>query len=138
MNEYFRGALDRKQIMAALSQAEKEPWFQYSYLNGSDRLPNDPRDSKWYYELDYDPLPIWKKVWQPTLFLFGDRDRWVPIPESRSNYQNATSHMTDVDFVTLEEIDHLMGEMHRKDESQVSERYLVTLWDWLKARLRDQ
>lgn len=135
-NEYFRGAVDREALTAALRQFENEPWFAAAYLDPSAALPADPRASKWYYEMDYDPLPVWQQVSQPTLFLFGDRDRWVPVAASRATYRQATAHMSDVDFVTLAEIDHLMGERDRQDESRVSERYFEILWAWLEARLR--
>ncbi len=134
VNEYYRGNLERDALLEEVRKAEGESWFEYAYIPGSDRLPEDVTQSKWYYEMDYDPLPIWQNLKQPALFLFGDRDRWVPVPESHSRYQDATAHMDEVKFVTLSGVDHLMHHADGRTEGQLSVKYLEALLDWIKAR----
>jgi len=134
VNEYYRGKLERNKLLEQLKEAEKEPWFKHAYIPRDDRLPEEVTLSKWYYEMDYDPLPIWQNLKQPTLFFFGDHDRWVPISKSRSNYQDVTAHMDDVKFVTLAGVDHLMHYADGRKKDQLSAQYLEILLDWITSR----
>lgn len=95
VNEYFRGHVSREETAAELSRFEHLPWYEQSYLYPGRELPVDITQSKWHYEMDYEPLTIWGKVRQPTLFLFAEVDEWVPIGQSMVNYRNATAHLPD-------------------------------------------
>ncbi len=55
VNDYFRGRLGRDIVQAEIDQVRSEPWFQYSFV--SNDLPRNVQESKWYHEMDYDPLP---------------------------------------------------------------------------------
>lgn len=134
VNEYYRGNLERDTLLAQIKEAENEPWFKHAYIPRGNRLPEDVTLSKWYYEMDYDPLPIWQNLKQPTLFFFGDNDRWVPISKSRSNYQDVTVRMDDVKFVTLSGVDHLMHHVDGRRKGQLSAEYLEFLLDWIESR----
>jgi pimeloyl-ACP methyl ester carboxylesterase len=81
--------------------------------------------------MDYEPLSIWKKVKQPTLFLFAEVDEWVPIDQSIINYKNATVQLNDVTLKQLNGTDHLMY----NQASEPSKEYLNVLLDWLTSRL---
>ncbi|HKJ39132.1 MAG TPA: alpha/beta fold hydrolase, partial [Anaerolineales bacterium] len=98
VNEYFRGNVSRDNAAAELSRYENEPWFRDGYLYPSRELPLDITQDKWHYEMDYEPLSIWKKVKQPTLFLFAEIDEWVPVEQGMKNFEGATSHLKDVTF----------------------------------------
>lgn len=126
--EYFRGRLARDAVQVEIDQVRGEQWFQQSYIIAD--LPKNVRESKWYYEMDYDPLPIWQRVKQPTLFLFAEHDRWVPIAESMSKLQEATAHIQDVTMMRLEGTDHMM-----RQNGQVSDRYVERMCEWLLERL---
>jgi dipeptidyl aminopeptidase/acylaminoacyl peptidase len=130
VNEYFRGHVSREEAVAELSRFEHEPWYELGYFYPSSDLPVDLTQSKWYYEMDYEPLSIWNRVTQPALFLFAGVDEWVPIEQSMVNYKNATKHLKDVTFQQIPGTDHLM----RNEAAQISGEYLRVLLDWLKSR----
>lgn len=131
VNEYFRGRISREQAAAQLSRFEDEPWYEQAYLYPSAELPVDITQSKWHYEMDYEPLLVWKRVTQPVLFLFAEVDEWVPIEQSMLNYRNATAHLTDVKVRQMRSADHLM----RNQAGEISQEYLDILVDWLMRRL---
>ena len=135
VNEYYRGNTPRETVIADIDRVRDEPWFQYAYIGGSEDLPEDTTKDKWYYELDYDPLPVWSQVHQPVLFLFAEQDRWVSISESMSNLGLATAHLKDVTMAQIEGTDHLMGERNSQETTHVSERYIETMSAWLTQRL---
>ena len=132
VNEYFRGHVAREDVAAQLSRFEHEPWYENAYLYPSEELPADVTQRKWHYEMDYEPLAIWKKVTQPTLFLFAEVDEWVPIEQSMLNYKKATAHLKDVTLKRIHDTDHLM----RDPAGEISEEYLEALVGWLMPRIR--
>ena len=130
VNEYFRGHVKRKNVATKLSRVESEPWFEKAYLYPGSELPADITQSKWYHEMDYEPLSVWKRVHQPTLFLFAEVDEWVPIEPSMVNYKMATTHLQDVTFSQIPGTDHLM----RNAAGQTSQEYCDILLGWLRSR----
>lgn len=131
VNEYYRGHISREAISADLDRAGAEPWFQYAYLSSSIGLPIEVANSKWWHELDYDPLPIWKQLQLPILFLFAEEDRWVPVAESIYNLEQVTTHIKDVTITPIKGTDHLMYETSDQQNETISEDYLETLVAWL-------
>ena len=131
VNAYFRGQVSREEAAAELGRFEGEPWYAQGYLYPSRELPADITQSKWHYEMDYEPLKIWRRVTQPTLFLFAGVDEWVPIGQSMLNYENAIAHLQDVTLRQIAGTDHLM----RNQAGEVSGEYLDVLLGWLKSRL---
>jgi pimeloyl-ACP methyl ester carboxylesterase len=132
VNEYYRGHLSREAVAAALDSAQLEPWFPEAYLRPGNYLPEDVTKRKWWYELDYDPLPIWKKIHQPTLFLFAEDDRWVPVAESIAALKPATAHLKDATILVLPGTDHLMVKTSNQNAETISEAYIETMVTWLK------
>ena len=131
VNAYFRGHVSREEAAAELSRFEHEPWYEQGYLYPSRDLPVDVTKSKWHYEMDYEPLSIWKKVTQPALFLFAEVDEWVPIGQSMVNYESATAHLQDVTLRQIPATDHLM----RNKTGEISKEYQHILIHWLTSRL---
>jgi alpha/beta superfamily hydrolase len=130
VNEYFRGHVSREKVAQALSVHEQEPWYERAYLYPSEKLPLDITQSKWHYEMDYEPLSVWQEVHQPILFLFAEVDEWVPIEQSMVNYEKATAHLSDVTLKQIKGTDHLM----RIESGKTSKEYLTVLIDWLITR----
>ncbi len=135
VNDYYRGTLDRATVTAAVESAADEPWFPYAFIDTAGALPVDVTADKWWYEFDYDPLPVWAHLRQPVLFLFAAADRWVPVFESMALLRGATAHLPDVTFAQIPGTDHLMAESAGDDPAHVSERYLSTVLAWLTERL---
>jgi len=136
VNEYFRGHLTREYVAEKLALYESEPWFRKGYLYPSQELPVDITQEKWHYEMDYEPLSIWKKVKQPTLFLFAEVDEWVPIGASMKNYKAATSHLSDVAIHQINKTNHLMSVSPDEDIRDISREYLDVLISWLMSKLK--
>ncbi len=131
VNEYYRGHISREVVAAELDRAQSEPWFQEAYLDPGKDLPEDVTKDKWWYELDYDPLPIWRQIRPPTLFLFAEDDRWVPVAESMSKLERATAHLEDVKIMQVKGTDHLMYKTYDRTVETISEQYLATMVTWL-------
>ena len=131
VNEHFRGHVSREKVAQALSVHEQEPWYEKAYLYPSMELPLDITRSKWHYEMDYEPLSVWQKVRQPTLFLFAEVDEWVPVEQSMINYEKATAYLPEVTVKQIKGTDHLM----RNQNGETSKSYLDMLIDWLITRL---
>ena len=130
VNEYFRGHVSREKVAQALSLYEQEPWYKQVYLSPSKELSFDVTQSKWYLEMDYEPLSVWQEVRQPTLFLFAEVDEWVPVEQSMTNYEKATAHLSDVSLKQIKETDHVM----RNENGETSKEYLNILINWLITR----
>ena len=131
VNAYFRGHVSREEVSRELSRHEHEAWYEKAYLYSSQELPVNITQSKWHYEMDYEPLSIWKNVWQPTLFLFAEVDEWVPVEQSVLNFEKVTDHLHDVSFQRVKGTDHLM----RNEAGETSQAYCDVLLDWLTSRL---
>lgn len=136
VNDYFRGNVSRDRVATELSRYESEPWFERSYLNSSHDLPVDPVKSLWHHQMDYEPLSIWKQVTQPTLFLFGEIDEWVPLEASMRNYRSATARLQDVTLKQIKGTNHLMSVSGDENVLEISPDYLSVLREWLTSRLR--
>ena len=135
VNEYFRGHVAMEYVKSELSVYESESWFGMAYLFPGKQLPADVTQSKWHYEMDYEPLSIWKKVTQPTLFLFAETDEWVPVGTSMENYKYVTSHMKDVTIHRIGGTNHLMSISQDENILDISGEYLDILLGWLASRL---
>jgi len=135
VNEYFRGHVAMEYVRSALSVYESESWFGMAYLFPSGQLPTDVTQSKWHYEMDYEPLSIWKKVAQPTLFLFAETDEWVPVETSMKNYEAVTAHLKDVTIYRIGGTNHLMSMSPDENTLDISGEYLDILTGWLTSRL---
>jgi len=134
VNEYFRGQVTREVVAAELRTFESEPWFENGYLYPSQELPVDITQSKWHYEMDYEPLSIWQEVKQPALFLFAEIDEWVPIEKSMVNYKNATSHLQDVTLIQVNGVDHMLRYLSGEHKAEISTEYIDILVKWLTTR----
>ena len=131
VNAYFRGQVSMEEAASRLSRFENEAWYERAYIYPSQELPADITQSKWHYEMDYEPLSIWKKVKQPALFLFAEIDEWVPIKQSMVNYQAVTTHLSEGMLKQIKGTDHLM----RHQNGEIAREYLDILTSWLASHL---
>jgi uncharacterized protein len=135
VNDHYRGRISREVVSAELDRAQAEPWFQEAYLSPGEDLPEDVTKDKWWYEFDYDPLAIWKQIQQPTLFLFAEDDRWVPVAESISNLELGTAHIQDRTILQIKGTDHLMYKTGDQEAETISEEYVETMLAWIMKRI---
>jgi pimeloyl-ACP methyl ester carboxylesterase len=134
LNDYYRGRLPYDTMVREINEARKESWISF-VISDSSELPENPSQTKWYYERDFDPLPFWQRVQQPTLFVFGGRDRWVPVEESISMLERETRHLRHTTFKRFDGINHFMGTGDDESSPSVSREYLKVLLDWLGTHL---
>jgi dienelactone hydrolase len=138
VDAYYRGALPRASVQAEINEVRNEPWFPLAFIHPN--LPEDVLRSKWFQEMDYEPVAAWRRLQQPTLFLYGERDDWVPIEASMKRYRAATAHMKDVTIARIAGTDHLMSDLASGTDAGVSgivsPTYLSVLRTWLWERFR--
>jgi len=129
INDYYRDRLGRAEVQSEIDRVSHLPWFAPAHLSGDTSLPEDVRGEKWTLEMDHDPLAVWGKVHQPSLFLYGGQDIWVPVEESIRLFKQVSLNSQ---FVFLPGLDHMMKPAGVEDESVVSPEYLSAMFSWLK------
>jgi uncharacterized protein len=136
VNEYYRGRLPRKDAVKALENIQNNPWFSQAFLSNSENLPTEPKETKWYREMDYDPIPTLRQVRVPIAFFFAENDAWVPIEESIANIRNATQLNSIVQILRIPGTDHLMGTGKPDSGGPTSKQYVNQLLKWLSENVR--
>jgi dienelactone hydrolase len=131
VNDYYRGRASREETEAAVRAIRDEPWFEQVFLPGGGDLPPDPAQTKWYLEMDYDPIPVLKRISVPMAFYFGESDRWVPVDESIAKIRAATESNRRVTIRRFAGTDHLMGTGTPDSGGPVSQEYVKALVAWL-------
>ena len=135
VDDYCRGNIDRPEVQEELDLCSDEPWLPLAYLDGP--LPEDPTLTKWYQEMDYDPIPSIKKMNVPVLLLYGERDPWVPILKSISRWKKYGPN--DLTIHQIRDANHFMISIAQAgihgDEGPLVEQYSIILTGWLKQRL---
>lgn len=71
--DYLATGHDREGLLAAISAAEKEPW--YAAVPVGRILPSEKNRAKWAWVATYDPVVDIERLRIPVLLLFGGRDR---------------------------------------------------------------
>jgi uncharacterized protein len=136
VNEYYRGRASRRDAEQAIDTIRHESWFELVFLPISGKLPADPSQTKWYLEMDYDPLSIIARVRVPMAFFYAETDAWVPVEESIINIQQVTQSHSEVTIWHIPDADHLMETGIPDASGPISEHYLKLLIEWLDARTR--
>lgn len=108
VNDYYRGRATRTDAQRAVEAIRHERWFDHVYLPGSGNLPADPRHTKWFVEMDYDPLDSLARVRVPIAFFFAQTDRWVPVEQSIAAIRQATKSNSRVTIDRIAGTGHLM------------------------------
>ena len=90
---YMSTGRDYEKVRGELEKAGTKPWFgqaraqqddSFGVLPTPDQL-GEPvgRSLIWFkHEAIYDPVPALRALYVPALFLFGDKDRLIPVQES--------------------------------------------------------
>lgn len=103
-------------------------------------------DPGWFFHLnvDYDPIPAYRKVTCPALIIFGKHDFTVPVEESVTRIKAALEESGDKDYTikVLPNAGHGILEVNPKNPTQVASParfapgFLDMLADWLKKTLK--
>jgi uncharacterized protein len=136
VNEYYRGRAARQEVEQAVAVIRAESWFEQVFLPSSGNLPANPGSTKWYLEMDYDPLSVIARVRVPMAFFFAEMDAWVPVDESIANIQRVTQSHAGVSIWRISGADHLMETGLPDSGGPVSDHYLKLLIEWLHGRMR--
>jgi pimeloyl-ACP methyl ester carboxylesterase len=71
-----------ERFQAAIPQVREKKWYRYTWGG----MPRDYWQWKWWVPIvDYDPIPVLKKVKVPVLAMFGAADQYTP-PETISTF----------------------------------------------------
>lgn len=137
-NEYYRGNADRTESQNIINEYREEAWFSDVYLPWQGNLPKDVKNTKWFFEMDFDPMPYFKKVKIPLLLFYGDYDRWVPIDKSIENWKAAmkTAKNTNIEVYRIKNAGHMMilDEDSEPENPIISEEYNQILRTWLSEK----
>ncbi len=137
-----------EQAKAEMDRDRTKRWYdevknQQDDLFGSLETPSERtaranRKFDWYtQEMKYDPIPALQSLKVPALFIFGDEDQLVPVPESISIIRGVLTKSGDQDF----EIQLLHGAAHNmrltsgESAGDIDPEYLATMQKWLAAHL---
>ncbi|HKJ26882.1 MAG TPA: alpha/beta hydrolase [Anaerolineales bacterium] len=135
VNAYYRGDAGYEDVQTALNDHRAKPWFEFSYLD--EVLPPDPKQEKWALEMDFDPLPVYRKVTVPVLLLYGEQDPWVPISQSIAAWQEHGP--ADQAVHQINGANHFMLSIAQAglngDEGPVVEAYTKHMVEWLKQQV---
>ena len=134
---------------AELEQARTKPWFARAKAQQDDSfgaLPPPEQLSKpvgrsllWFqHEAIYDPVPALRALRVPALFLFGDKDRLIPVPESIAIIRRVQTEDQRHDFTIREfpDDDHGMYVTTNGGNGGLDPAYLNAMRDWLTAHVR--
>jgi pimeloyl-ACP methyl ester carboxylesterase len=132
---YFAGKVKRDEIAELLAHARSEPWFPLAFL--PEEPPADVKQSKWYYQFDFDPADAIVKVRAPVLLLFAERDPWIPIEPSISIWKK--QNPTNLTISIVPGTNHFMtattDPARDSDAEPISEEYTEIMIQWLKGVL---
>jgi pimeloyl-ACP methyl ester carboxylesterase len=137
VNAYYRGKGPRSEAEQAIATIRQEPWFGQVFLPNSGVLPADPKRTKWYAEMDYDPLEALGRVRVPLAFFFAQTDPWVPVEESIMRVRQTTRSNPSVAIWRIPAADHLMETGRPDSGGPISAAYLKLLLEWLSQRGRN-
>ena len=117
--------MDRGRLADALSAASKEPWWELAYLRDA---PLDPGSRpQWIAEMDFDPLPSFRRVSVPLLLFFGEEDEWSPVAANVSAWREAQGDNAEI--VVIPGVGHDL----RDSSGAVSGVYEDRLVRWLQS-----
>jgi dienelactone hydrolase len=94
-------------------------------------------DNDWIRnEMRYDPIVALRALHVPSLFVFGNEDTLVPVPESIDVIRRTltTSHLADFTIRTIAGADHAMN-VRPGASRQPRDQYEAAMRDWLNAHV---
>lgn len=144
--KYLSTGHDYEKVRVELEKARTKRWFGAARAQQDDSFgvlpPPDQvgkpvsRSLSWYKdEAIYDPVPALRALRVPALFLFGDKDRLIPVEESVAVIRRVREEDGHHDF-TIREFpndDHGMYLVSGPEDGAIDPEYLKTMREWLRA-----
>lgn len=131
-NHYFRthdGLAEANHLLQALKE---EVWFKSAFGTEASEFPDSIDrihfSADYPHYLDFDPTMALGRIVKPVLFIFGDKDRQLPVKNSIDviNAISDSNESTHFEVVRFANADHLIMENHR-----LAEGYFSTLTQWI-------
>lgn len=134
-----RGELEKAQTKAWFGQARAQQDDSFGVLPTPDQLGKPVgRSLIWFrHEAIYDPVPALRALRVPALFLFGDKDRLIPVEASVAVIKRVQAEDRHHDF-TIRELpndDHGMYLVSSHGNGAIDPEYLKTMREWLRAHV---
>jgi uncharacterized protein len=107
MRDYFRGDASYDEARAALEAVADEPWLRWAWLPDAENLPEDPAESTWIDEMDFDPTEAFHATDAPLLFLLGGEDLDIPVAETLTIIERGEPR-ENLEVVVLPGADHIL------------------------------
>lgn len=131
VDDYYRGVLSKSRLLNAIDEAKDEPWCTTS----RDDIPEDVTVTKWYHELDYDPVPALEAVGQPTLVVCGGADRLMPNEDSVPVWESTLGGQPESRIREIPDADHYLTVVSGAGEPwqwrSLATEYTDVLGEWL-------
>jgi uncharacterized protein len=105
---YLNGATPRSAAVEALRRAEAQPWFNLAFMPKVSQVTTDPAHNSGRKELDYDPVPVVRRVKVPLLFIYGGSDPWVPVELSVKQLRVLANQQPNIRYVVVPKANHEM------------------------------
>ena len=142
---YVRGENTRAIAVAALQNAETEPWFDLVYLPKPSQLPREEQISNVNNDKDYDPVSTTTKVHVPLLFLYGASDPWVPVAKSVERLQSLSHVYSNIEYAVVADANHAMmfpsndtmeiNQSTVQNDAPQAASYFMLLGSWLSRHV---
>jgi len=136
VNGYYRGSATRSDAERAIGTIRHERWFAQVFLPNSGSLPLEPKRTKWYAQMDYEPLGTIARVEVPMVLFFARTDPWVPVEESIAGIRRAARANAAVTIRRVGGADHFMEIVTPGSGERISAEYVKQLLDWLRETVQ--
>ncbi|HSM70062.1 MAG TPA: alpha/beta fold hydrolase [Anaerolineales bacterium] len=134
IDAYYRNPVDRETLQSRIDNFSDAPWFPLAFL--PETLPEDVTTDKWFYEMDFDPIPTISRMDKPFLVIYGEKDRWVPVVDSINAIRAAYPDKSRLSVYVSRQSGHFIsGEPEDPDymgENPVESQYLERMAAWIK------
>lgn len=134
-NSYFRGTSGQQETQKLIDQYRAQPWFSSVFLPNGGSMPSDVTQSKWNFEMDFDPTLTIGQMTDPFLVVFGANDRWVSVNQSVEAIRDAYPQPSMLSIYVSQTSGHLMSGQdepsHYAGNRPVESEYIDRVADWI-------
>ncbi len=106
--DYLKGKGSRQTAIDALQKAEKQAWFELSFMPKASKLTTDPEHNSWRKEMDEDAVAAVRNVKLPLLFIYGGSDPWIPVGESVQQLRSLINQHHNIQYAVVPNASHEM------------------------------